>query len=51
MPGVQLDLILGTVQPEADGTLGGAAVDVIDKQGLYLLSHGRPVPSLVFLAH
>src|SRR2546429_7750821 len=33
MPGVQFDLILGTVQSEADGTLGGAAVDVIDEAG------------------
>jgi hypothetical protein len=40
--GVQVDLILGAVQPEPDSTLGGAAVEVIDEQGLYLLSHGRP---------
>jgi hypothetical protein len=38
--GVQVDLILGAVQPEADGTFGGAAVEVIDEQGLDLLSHG-----------
>jgi hypothetical protein len=42
VPGVQVDLILGAVQPEPDGALGGAAVEVIDEQGLYLLSHGRP---------
>jgi len=30
--GVQVDLILGAVQPEADGTFGGAAVEVIDEQ-------------------
>ena len=33
---------LPAVQPEADGTLGGAAVEVIDEQDLYLLSHGGP---------
>ncbi len=33
--------------PNPDGTLGGAAVDVIAEQGLDLLSRGRPVPSLV----
>ena len=42
--GVEVDLILGAVQPEADRPLGGAAVDVIDEQGLYLLSYGRPGP-------
>jgi len=42
--GVQVDLILSAVQRGADGTLGGAAVDVIDEQGLYLLSYGRPGP-------
>jgi hypothetical protein len=36
VPGVQVDLILGAVQPEADRPLGGAAVEVIDEQGLYL---------------
>ncbi len=44
MPGVQVDLILGTVHPEADRPLGGAAVEIIDEQGLYLLSHGRLDP-------
>src|SRR5689334_23218917 len=42
VPGVQVDLVLGAVQPEADGTLGSAAVGVIDEQDLYLLSHRRP---------
>ena len=42
VPGVQVDLVLGAVQPGPDGTLGGAAVEIIDKQDLYLLSHGRP---------
>jgi hypothetical protein len=42
VPGVQVDLVLGAVQPEPDGTLGGATVEVIDEQDLYLLSHGRP---------
>lgn len=42
--GVQVDLILGAVQPEADGTFGGAAVEVIDEQGLDLLSTAAPGP-------
>jgi hypothetical protein len=42
VPGVQVDLVLGAVQREPDGTLGCAAVEVIDEQDLYLLSHGRP---------
>jgi hypothetical protein len=44
VPGVEIDLILCAVQSEADGTLGGAAVEVIDEQGLYLMGHGRPGP-------
>ena len=35
--GVQVDLILGAVQPEADSALGGAAVEIVDEQGLDLL--------------
>jgi hypothetical protein len=42
--GVQVDLVLRAVQAEADGSLGGAAVKVVDEQGLYLLSHGRSIP-------
>src|SRR5207245_842406 len=42
--GVQVDLVFRAVQPETDGTLGVAAVKVIDEQGLYLLSHGRSIP-------
>jgi hypothetical protein len=41
---VQVDLVLGAVQPETDGTLGSAAVKVIDEQGLDLLGHGRLIP-------
>src|SRR5579859_3004695 len=41
---VQVDLVLGAVQPETDGSLGGAAVKVIDEQGLDLLGHGRLIP-------
>ena len=41
---VQVDLILRAVQPEADSTLGDAAVEVINNQGLDLLGHGRPAP-------
>jgi hypothetical protein len=47
LPGVlfvQVDLILTTVQPETDGALGGAAIKVIDEQGLYLLGHSRSFP-------
>src|SRR5579863_1944519 len=41
---VKVDLILGPVQPETDGSLGGAAVKVIDEQGLNLLGHGGLLP-------
>jgi len=39
MPGVQVDLILGAVQPEADRAVSLAAIQVIDQQNLYLLGH------------
>jgi hypothetical protein len=45
MLGVQVDLILRAIQPEADRTFSGAAVDVIDEQGLYLLGHGCSIPT------
>src|SRR5215470_2055544 len=41
---VQVDLVLGTVQRKAHGTLCLTAIDVIDEQGLYLLSHVYSVP-------
>jgi hypothetical protein len=44
MLGVQVDLVVGAVQPEGDRSLGGAAVDVIDAQGLYFLGCGCSVP-------
>jgi hypothetical protein len=44
MLGAEVDLIFRAVQPEVDRTLGGAAVDVIDEQGLYLLGHGCSIP-------
>jgi hypothetical protein len=44
MPGVQVDLVLRAVQAETDGSFGGTAVEVIDEQGLYLLSRGRSGP-------
>jgi hypothetical protein len=44
MLGVQVDLILGTVQPEADRTFRLAAIEVVDKQGLYLWAMGAPFP-------
>jgi hypothetical protein len=37
--GVEVDLVLGPVQAEADGAFSGAAVDVVDKQRLNLLCH------------
>ena len=37
MPGVQVDLVLGAVQPEPDSAFSLAAVEVIDEKGLYLL--------------
>jgi hypothetical protein len=40
MPGVQVDLILGAVQPEADRALSLAAVKVVDQQDLDLLGPG-----------
>ena len=45
LPGVlvvQVDLVLGAVQPEPDGSLGATAVKVIDEQGLDLLGPGLP---------
>jgi hypothetical protein len=39
MFGVQIDLICAAIQPEADRTLGVAAVEVVDKKGLHLLCH------------
>jgi hypothetical protein len=39
MLGIQVNLILGAIQPEADGTFSLAAIKVIDEQGLYLLGH------------
>jgi hypothetical protein len=47
VPGVQVDLVFRAVQAETDGSFGGTAVKVIDEQGLYLLSHERPVLSLI----
>src|SRR5579864_2931647 len=44
MLSVQVDLVLCAVQPEPDGSFGSTAVNVIDEQGLYLLSHGRSIP-------
>jgi hypothetical protein len=43
MLGVQVDLMLRAVEPEADGALGLAAVEVIDEQGLRLLSPGSSI--------
>jgi hypothetical protein len=37
--GVQVDLVLGAVQPEADRTVGLAAVEVVDENSLDLMGH------------
>jgi hypothetical protein len=42
--GVEVDLIVRTIQRKADGALGGTAVDVINEQGLNLLGHVHSVP-------
>src|SRR5215470_12817809 len=42
--GIQVDLVLGTIQRKADGTLCLTTIDVIDEEGLYLLSHVYSVP-------
>jgi len=39
MLGVQVDLVLGAVQPEPDSAFGLAAVEIIDEEGLDLLGH------------
>ena len=44
--GVQVDLVLGAVQPDADSACSLAAIEVVDKQGLYLLGHGCSISSL-----
>jgi hypothetical protein len=44
--GVQVDLILGAVQPEPDRAFSLAAIEVVDEQGLYLLSHRYSISSL-----
>src|SRR5580692_11498844 len=40
MFGVQVNLVLGPVQAEADRAFCGAAVKVVDEQGLHSLRHG-----------
>jgi hypothetical protein len=44
--GVQVDLILGAVQPEPDRAFGLAAIEVVDEQGLYLMGHRCSISSL-----
>src|SRR5260370_1612572 len=48
MPGVQVDLIPGAVQSEADSAVSGVAVKVIDEQGLHLLRRGCSVPHVAW---
>src|SRR5689334_11998128 len=49
MLGVQIDLILGAVQSEADGALSLAAVKVIDEHSLDLLGHDAACPRRLHL--
>jgi len=44
MIGVQVDLILGAVQPEADRVFSVVAVKIVDKQDRYLLGQGSSLP-------
>ncbi len=37
---VQVDLVVGAVEAEADGTVGLAAIEVVDEEGLDLLGPG-----------
>jgi len=46
VPGVQVDLILGAVQPEAGSALSLAAIKGSGEQGLYLLGHRFAISSL-----
>src|ERR1700759_5052772 len=46
--GIQVDLVLGAVQPETDCPFGLTSVEVIDEHSLYLLSHGVSFLSPVF---
>jgi hypothetical protein len=39
MSRVQVDFIVRTVQRESDGAFGMAAIEIIDKESLYLLGH------------
>ena len=44
MLGVQVDLVLGAVQTEADSAFSLTAIEIIDQQSLYLLGHGFSIP-------
>jgi hypothetical protein len=44
MLGVQVDLVFRAVQSEPDRALRGAAIQVIDEQGLHLLGPGCSIP-------
>jgi hypothetical protein len=45
MTGIQVDLILRAIQPEPDGPLCFAAVEVINEEEAYFLRHGYCVLS------
>ena len=44
VPGAQVDLVLGAIQPEPDRALGLPAIEVIDQQGLHPLRHVYATP-------
>ena len=37
--GVQVDLVIGAVQPELNASLGFAPIEIVDEEGLYFLRH------------
>jgi len=44
--GIQVDLVLGAVQREADSAFSLAAIKVVEQQDLYLLGHRCSIRSL-----
>jgi hypothetical protein len=41
----EAELTIAAVEPEADGIFSRTAIEVIDEQGLYLLSHDSSMTS------
>jgi hypothetical protein len=40
MLGVQVYLVFGAIEAEADSAVGFTAIEVVDEEGLHLLGHG-----------